>query len=47
MKFFSMEVRTLKFYHIKSTQEHLLKFTAHHRAETASKRGNVSTCGEG
>lgn len=28
-------------------KEHLLKFTAHHRAETASKRGNVSTCGEG
>ncbi|CAH8371524.1 unnamed protein product [Eruca vesicaria subsp. sativa] len=28
-------------------KEHLLKFTAHHRAETASKRGSVSTCGEG
>uniref|UniRef100_A0A1J3IE88 Polyglutamine-binding protein 1 n=2 Tax=Noccaea caerulescens TaxID=107243 RepID=A0A1J3IE88_NOCCA len=28
-------------------KEHLLKFTANHRAETASKRGSVSTCGEG
>ncbi|KAG7569993.1 WW domain [Arabidopsis thaliana x Arabidopsis arenosa] len=29
-------------------KEHLLKFTAHHRAETAAKRGaSVSTCGEG
>ncbi|KFK36956.1 hypothetical protein AALP_AA4G194400 [Arabis alpina] len=28
-------------------KEHLLKFTADHRAETASKRGSVSTCGEG
>ncbi|KAF3556841.1 hypothetical protein F2Q69_00017804 [Brassica cretica] len=28
-------------------KEHLLKFTAHHRAETSSKRGSVSTCGEG
>ncbi|KAF8063128.1 hypothetical protein N665_1184s0016 [Sinapis alba] len=28
-------------------KEHLLKFTAHHRAETATKRGSVSTCGEG
>ncbi|CAN8317776.1 unnamed protein product [Cochlearia groenlandica] len=28
-------------------KEHLLKFTANHRAETAAKRGSVSTCGEG
>ncbi|CAH2058575.1 unnamed protein product [Thlaspi arvense] len=28
-------------------KEHLLKFTANHRAETATKRGAVSTCGEG
>ncbi|CAA7017977.1 unnamed protein product [Microthlaspi erraticum] len=28
-------------------KEHLLKFTANHRAEAASKRGSVSTCGEG
>lgn len=35
-------------YRFVSMQEHLLKLTAHHRAETAAKRGaNVSTCGQG
>lgn len=44
-----MEVEPLfdSYRFLQSTQEHLLKFTANHRAETASKRGSVSTCGEG